>query len=66
VLGKASHGQLLAMVLLEVPVHALNQKLVFDMFKALEIGEEDHTLNWLSKKPRHVIVLLVGFGCLKF
>jgi hypothetical protein len=30
------------MVLLEVPVYALNQKLVFGMFKALDIGEEDH------------------------
>ncbi|WIA39056.1 hypothetical protein OEZ86_005200 [Tetradesmus obliquus] len=38
VLGKASPGQLLWMVLLEVPIYALNQKLVFDVFKALDIG----------------------------
>jgi hypothetical protein len=38
--GRSSPGQLLAMVLLEVPVYALNQKLVFDVFKAVDIGED--------------------------
>lgn len=45
VLGKASPGQLLWMVLLEVPIYALNQKLVFDVFKALDIGERAHQSN---------------------
>jgi hypothetical protein len=44
---QASPGQLLAMVLLEVPVYALNQKLVFDVFKALDIGEDACTLKRL-------------------
>jgi hypothetical protein len=34
------------MVLLEVPVYALNQKLMFDVFKALDIGESLYTSNW--------------------
>jgi ammonium transporter Rh len=38
VLGKASPGQLVWLVLLEVPVYAVNQKLVFDVFQALDIG----------------------------
>jgi hypothetical protein len=41
VLGKATPGQLVWLVLLEVPVYAVNQKLVFDVFKALDIGEFD-------------------------
>lgn len=45
VLGKASPGQLLWIVLLEVPIYALNQKLVFDVFKALDIGERAHQSN---------------------
>ena len=39
VLGKATPGQLLWLVLLEVPLYAINQKLVFDHFKALDIGK---------------------------
>jgi ammonium transporter Rh len=39
VLGKATPGQLLWLVLLEVPIYAFNQKLVFDVFKALDIGK---------------------------
>jgi len=38
--GQGTPGQLLWMVLLEVPIYAINQKLVFDVFKALDIGEE--------------------------
>jgi ammonium transporter Rh len=39
VLGTATPGQLVWMILLEVPIYAINQKLVFHVFQALDIGE---------------------------
>lgn len=46
VLGKATPGQLLWLVLLEVPIYAFNQKLVFDVFKGLDIGMSRRKSCW--------------------
>lgn len=39
VIGKVSASQLLWLLIMEVPIYAINQKIVFYYLKGLDIGE---------------------------